>query len=134
MTLDLHCSYDRSKPAESFALTRTGYAATGTYDLRNSYTDSHSSGYSYTADAQYYFILPNKWRINPIFTYSQEQRSLTNGYYRLDRFDNERYEEFGLLPSTRDSLDMVIDAGNSHTETRYNCIPRYVMLTAGYKL
>lgn len=118
MTLDLHCSYDRSKPAESFDLTRTGYAATGTHDLRNSYTDSHSSGYSYNAEAQYYFILPNKWRINPIFTYSQEQRSLTNGYYRLDRFDNERYEEFGLLPSTRDSLDMVIDAGNSHTETK----------------
>ncbi len=61
MTLDLHCSYDRSKPAESFDLTRT--------DM-------------------------------------------------LHRLTNVRY---------------AINA-QGRTETRYNCIPRYVMLTAGYKL
>lgn len=114
LSVNLSGSYYNNKPAESFSLTRTDYAATGGQDLRNSYTDSHTSNYNYDISVNYDFALPGEWEIGPYLKYSQNQQSVTNGFYRLDMLDDERYEEFGLLPSTRDSLDMALDAGNSH--------------------
>lgn len=109
--------YYSNKPAENFSLSRTDYVATGKQDLRNSYTDSHTSNYSYSIEGNYQFALPDEWELISSVGYFQNQQSVTNGYYRLDMLDNERYEEFGLLPSTRDSLDMTLDADNSRIST-----------------
>lgn len=117
MSINISGNYYNNKPAEYFSLSRTDYVATSEQDLRNSYTDSHTSNYSYGITGEYQFALPDEWELNPSVGYWQNQQSVTNGFYRLDMLDNERYEEFGLLPSTRDSLDMALDADNSRIST-----------------
>ena len=117
ISADFYGTYYSHNPAENFRLSRTDYPANGTHDLHNNYTDSHTSNYTYDIDFSYNFILPDDWEINSTVGYMQNQQSVTNGIYRLDMLDNERYENFGLLPSTRDSLDMALDVDNSHIST-----------------
>lgn len=59
----------------------------------------------------------NKWSLKATYGYNQTYTSKANGHYRLDRFDNWTADELhpiGVLPSTRDSMLLTIDAGNTY--------------------
>ena len=106
-------SYSRRRPDESFSLTGTQYAADGTTDRRNNYADTRSESYSYRFGLSYDFALPDKWSVRPGVLYDQRRNINDNARYRLDRLAGDRYGHLGLLPSTRDSLLLALDADNS---------------------
>ena len=51
--------------------------------------------------------------MRPGVAYRQDSEINDNAHYRLDRLASDRYDELGLLPSTRDSLLLALDADNS---------------------
>ena len=106
-------SYSRRRPAEDFSLTGTQYATDGTTDRRNNYADTRSDSYSYRLGLSYDFALPDNWSVRPGVSYGQNRDINDNARYRLDRLASDRYDELGLLPSTRDSLLLALDADNS---------------------
>lgn len=121
--LSATASYGKGKPYESFRIDRTVYETTGDIDQRRRYTDSHNRNYSYTLSAGYRYVIPKLFDIELRTGYCQEFRSAANGNYRFDRFDNELPEQLDWLPSTRDSMMMALDAGNSYF---YATLNRYM--------
>lgn len=89
-------------------------------DRRNQYITTPSSNYRYNPWVNYQIHWLNDWNLGFTYGYQQTYNSNTNGIYRLDRLNGWETDELhtiGMLPSTRDSLLMSIDAGNSY---RYN--------------
>lgn len=114
LTVDLGGSYSHTNPSENFNYRNTKFAG-GVDDKRNIFTDNgNSKNYSYNANVGYMFSLPNSWGIflNHRFTKSYEHANPMQ--HRLDMLDDERFDEMGMLPSTHDSLQMVMDASNSY--------------------
>ena len=108
-------NYTSSKPNETFRLMDTRYATGMDADRRNSYTDNHSDSYSMEARTGYGLSLPDNWTIGLALSGRYEKENEHSNYHRLDLLDNDMYETNWLLPSTRDSLYMVLDGDNSHT-------------------
>ncbi len=113
VSLSAFYSYYRSHPAEQFGLNATRYASAQPADRRNNYTESRSEGYSYNLQASYYINLDNHWTLLPSITYFQSYSSDDDRRYRLDRLDAYADGPLGALPSTRDSLQLALDAHNS---------------------
>jgi len=89
---------------------------TASSDSRNQYTTQPSRSYSYNAKAQYTFHLLNRWSFLFYYMYGQDYSSEIKSRYRLDWLDgwSSGGHSLGDLPSTRDSLLLALDAGNTY--------------------
>jgi hypothetical protein len=84
-------------------------------DNRNKYTKDSSHSYEYSLGAKYGMHFLNKWNIELSYKYAQDYSWQTKSLYRLDWLGNGYADDFtGTLPSTRDSLLMALDYGNSY--------------------
>ncbi len=115
-------SYNKSKPSESYSLSRTYYAQTDSTGLRHYYNDTHSSSYSYSAQFGYHFQMPNRWFISPEARYQQNWNKGVNDNFRLDWLKEvaSDKQQTVWLPSTRDALLSVKDHDNSDTQIALN--------------
>ena len=104
---------NRTKPSDDFSRQLTHYTTSGNNDLRDRYADTHSDDYNWNVGGSYNVALLNKWNIRPSVRYQQAWTSNHNSNYRLDWLGSMRPHDMGWLPSTRDSLLMVIDTNNS---------------------
>jgi len=92
---------------------------TVTSDNRNQYTTKPNRTYNYKAKAQYTFHLLNRWSFLFYYMYGQDYSSEIKSRYRLDWLDgwSSGGHSLGDLPSTRDSLLLALDAGNSYKKS-----------------
>ena len=96
----------------------------GSNDRRNQFVETPSNSYRFNPWASYEIHWHNDWSLETVYGYIQTYNSNTNGLYRLDRlngWETDNLHPIGALPSTRDSLLMSIDAGNSY---HYNQLDR----------
>lgn len=110
--------YRRRKPDDSFSRRRTLYATTGETDTRHIYNDKHNESYFYNIAARYTYNMGNYWQLYPEVSYKQEQQSIHDLQYRLDRLSADGYNEYGelgWLPSTREAMLTALDTDNSST-------------------
>ena len=117
LSVNAQYMWQRRSPDGQFALSGTQYAAALPADRRNYYTDAGEESYSYSFDIGYFFALPEGWYVSPSFSYGQDWRSASTSRYRLDRLGEGWDDETGLLPSTRDSLQLAFDWDNSDWST-----------------
>jgi hypothetical protein len=90
-----------------------------TNDNQNKYNTTPNKYYNYNAKAQYSFHLLSNWSFLFYYIYSQSNSSEVNSLYRLDRLNGwgtNSGHSLGDLPSTRDSLLLALDAGNSYNK------------------
>lgn len=82
----------------------------------NQYIKDPSHNYLYKANMEYNIHLMSNWNFNLKYTYQQEYRHEVHDLYRLDWiYDAEGNNRANnVLPSTRDSLLMAMDRGNSY--------------------
>ncbi len=116
ISLSMNANYNQTKPSDSFSLLATSYVAADSSDLRSTYGDNHYRGYNFAPTVGYSLVLPKKWRTMFVFSYKQAFNSAHNELFRLDRLAGFN-GDFGVLPSTRDSLLLATDVPNSHTHT-----------------
>ena len=117
ISVSLSGNYNNLKPNESFSLSRTFYAQTGSEDLRHYYNDTHNNSYSYQAQLGYTLQLLNRWFIISEINYGQEMTDATNDYFRLDRLYTvaEDTKQTVWLPSTRDALMAAFDDNSDYS-------------------
>ena len=116
-------SYNSQKPSDSFSRSNTRYAQTAQQpDFREYYVDTHGDSYNYSVSGNYIFQLLNRWYIGPTLSYSQTMNNTHNSNYRLDWLGNMTTDnhDLGWLPSTREALEGVLDAGNSDSHIHLN--------------
>jgi len=90
-----------------------------TTDNQNKYNTTPNKYYNYNAKAEYTFHLLSNWSYLFYYIYSQSNSSEVNSLYRLDRLNGwgtDSGHSLGELPSTRDSLLLALDAGNSYNK------------------
>lgn len=128
INLTLSGSYSSSTPGYNHSIRLTEYAMEGTSDLRNNYNDFSSRYYNYSASLEYTLKLGGNWRMSPRIGYSQNYNQNENSNYRLDWLGSmppggsgSGMPPMDYLPSTADSLQMALDAGNSYS---YNTMHR----------
>lgn len=118
VSLMLNGSYTSNKPQQSFNNSENKYLREERLDMRRVYADTHNYSYNYDATADYRIPF-GSWRLNVSQKYSQNLFSANNINYRLERLGGV-YSQFdkrqtSMLPSTRDSLLIALDAQNSQT-------------------
>ena len=88
-------------------------------DSRDQYTTQPSKSYNYKATAQYTVHLLNRWSFLFYYMYGQDYSSEIRSRYRLDWLDgwSSSGHSLGDLPSTRDSLLLALDAGNTYQKS-----------------
>ena len=122
---DLDGTYNFTKPSDTYSLSANEYMKEGTTDVRNIYTDGHTSSYWYHADLRYEVMLTSRFSLQAFAGYRQELQSTNSLSYRLDRLGAQWASptggRTGYLPSTRDSLLLAFDADNS---SRYSDLTR----------
>lgn len=118
---------NRTKPADQLSRNGTYYAQTGQTDFRYVYADTRTNGYRYDASVEYNLNLNE--HIGPgIRLFYQHNYSKNRGLnYRLEQLHGQYAEAddafdydhklTSYLPSTRDSLQMSLDAQNSSAYT-----------------
>ena len=122
ISISLNGNYSRTKPSDSYTLTRTYYAQTDSTGLRHYYADSHSNSYGYQAQASYTLQLLNRWFVSAEVGYKQEMDNATNDMFRLDWLSHVAADrrQVEWLPSTRDALLSVREEGNSDASLQMN--------------
>ena len=93
--------------------------STASSDSRDQYITDPNKSYNYKAKAQYTVHLLNRWSYLFYYIYGQDYSSEINSRYRLDWLDgwSSGGHSLGDLPSTRDSLLLALDAGNTYKKT-----------------
>jgi hypothetical protein len=123
--LELYTNASREKPSDSFSRDQTDYIKNDSTDYRHRYIDRHSQRYNYHVGSVYTFNFLSGLSILARLSYEQDNNNSLNANYRLDRLGAqwESSPTHGLtyLPSTRDSLQLAMDAQNSN---HYNMFTR----------
>ncbi len=104
-----------NKPNDSFSLNKMNYAAEGTKDVRNLYSDQHAHSYEYDLGLQYELGLSHGWRILFPLRFRQAYQNRHHSNYRLDRLEEGGFDELGTLPSTTDQWLKAQDADNTYS-------------------
>lgn len=118
-----------------YAIDRLDYLqGEGENDHRNQYTTTPSDNYRFNPWTEYEIHWLNDWNLKFTYGYQQLYESNTNGVHRLDRlqgWETDDLHPIGMLPSTRDSLLLSIDAANSY---HYNQLERRhdIFITPSY--
>ena len=90
-------------------------------DYRNRYTRVPTKQYTYEAKVEYTLHWLSRWNLAVNYGYSQNYNGNGNYMYRLDRLDgwtSDGLHEIGILPSTRDSMLLALDAQNTYSYTQ----------------
>lgn len=114
LSLEAGLSYDRTIPNEIFNNTNIRYA-TASDERREQYSDLSTSGYQYNTSLSYRYGLATNMGLSLKAEYSQEWKDERQSNYRLDLLGGATPHEIGWLPSTREALNMAIDAENSNS-------------------
>ncbi|MGN0220643.1 MAG: outer membrane beta-barrel protein [Prevotella sp.] len=120
LMLDIDLSYNNAKPSESFNNTRTYYAATGTTEVRNRFSDTRSMGYHYDAGLKYNLLLPNDWTLQTGYEYAQSYSSDHNERFNLERLSESDNNALGWLPSLQEDMMKAYDTENSRSYNELN--------------
>ena len=104
-----------NKPNDSFSLNKMNYAAEGTKDVRNLYSDQHKHSYEYSLGLEYKLGLAHGWEIRFPISFRQSYQNNHHSNYRLDRLEEGGFDELGTLPSTTAQLMKVQDADNTYS-------------------
>lgn len=84
-------------------------------ELQNQYSKEPTTRFRYKAWGSYNIHLLSKWNIAMGYEYEQRYRHEIHDKYRLDWLDGwSKSHHIGNLPSTRDSLLVALDYGNSN--------------------
>jgi len=123
--LEFLTNASREKPSDSFSRDQTDYIKNDSTDYRHRYIDMHSRRYNYHVGSVYTFNFLSGLSILARLSYDQEQNNSLNANYRLDRlgaqWEADATHGLTYLPSTRDSLQLTMDVGNSN---HYNLFTR----------
>ncbi len=95
------------------------YLQNNTTDNRNKYNTTPNESYDFNVRGEYTFHLLSKWNYVLYSLYTKRFSSEVNSLYRLDWLNgwgNGSRHSLGDLPSTRDSLLLALDAGNSYNK------------------
>ncbi len=90
-------------------------------DDRNQYTSVPTKQYTYEAKAEYTLHWLSRWNLAVNYGYSQNYNGNGNYMYRFDHLDgwaSDGLHEIGVLPSTRDSMLLALDAQNTFRYTQ----------------
>ena len=122
--IGLGASGSKTYSPESFTQSHYYYHKTGTADKRNQYSYSLPESYSLSARLQYTYRLSKAVRLEPHYDIAPSYSTSDELQYRLDKLDEtwapDGTHAFRSLPSTRDSLQMALDADNSRSQTTRN--------------
>lgn len=90
-------------------------------DYRNHFSSIPNKQYTYEVKAEYTLHWLSRWNLAINYGYSQNYNGNANSLYRLDRLDGwgtDALHEIGILPSTRDSMLIALDAQNTYRYTQ----------------
>ena len=104
-----------NKPNDSFSLNKMNYAAEGTKDIRNLYSDQHAHSYEYGLGLEYNLGLSHGWEIAFPIGFRQGYENRHHSNYRLDRLEEGGFDDLGTLPSTTDQWLKAQDADNTYS-------------------
>ena len=91
--------------------------------LSNRYTHSPNNSSTFRIGPYYNITWINGWALRSSYDYYRDYNRQTRDEYRLDRLPNwedDTWHQFGMLPSTRDSLLIALDANNSYERKKTN--------------
>ena len=91
-------------------------------DFRNQYTHAPNTNWNASIGADYNYGL-GRHNLRLSYSYNHSYSDGEDSLYRLDRLDSLN-SQLGLLPSTREALESVLDATNSTTSTRHDNLQR----------
>lgn len=106
-----------NKPVDRFNKEHTTYAVTGETETTNKYTDRRSNNYRYNINGGYIYSLPDFWNLQASVLYEQKRETRYDYLYRLDRLDDEIYDQFGTIPVSEDDYMVAFDRENSEKST-----------------
>ena len=117
LDISINSNYNNSKPVEDFYRQNTYYASTGATEVRDRYTDSHSSSYHFSPRVGYFLQLPKEFMLATSYNYGQMFSSIHNDRFNLERLPESGDSELGWLPSLQDDMLAAFDADNSRQYT-----------------
>ena len=85
--------------------------------LSNRYTHSPNNSSTFRIGTFYNITWLNGWALRSSYDFYRDYNHQTHDDYRLDRlpgWEDDTWHQFGMLPSTRDSLLIALDANNSY--------------------
>ena len=91
--------------------------------LSNRYTHSPNNSSTFRIGPYYNITWINGWALRSSYDYYRDYNHQTRDEYRLDRlpyWEDDTWHQFGMLPSTRDSLLIALDANNSYERKKTN--------------
>ncbi len=117
--LSYNIDYKNTKNSAYNAYQLDYLQSTATSDNRNQYITQPSRSYNYETKAQYTVHLLNRWSYLFYYIYGQDYSSEIRSRYRLDWLNgwSSGGHSLGDLPSTRDSLLLALDAGNTYRKS-----------------
>lgn len=113
-----------NKPNDSFSLNKMNYAAEGTKEVRNLYSDQHKHSYEYSLGVEYSLGLSHGWDICFPISFKQGYDNRHHSNYRLDRLEEGGFDGLGTLPSSTDQWLKAQDSDNTYSSDLW---------TKGYK-
>lgn len=117
LTVDGKGSYSKVSPDRTFAMKHIDFTHSELPDFSNALLEYRSRAYDYSLSADYTFVFPSELRASVGIGYEQAYSHEDNDFFRLDWLEgyygmHER-SHIGVLPSTRDSMMMVVDIDNT---------------------
>ena len=114
-SLNMIGNVSHNKPNDTFTLNKMNYAAEGTTDVRNLYSDQHKSSYEYRVGLEYSLGLSHGWQIRFPINFGQGYENRHHSNYRLDRLEEAAFDRLGMLPSTTDQWLKAQDGDNTYS-------------------
>ena len=119
--LEIQANGSKTYSPQSFSQSQYRYYKTLTTDDRNEYSDNAPKNYRYSAELGYQYNLSKHVRLVPSYIIEKTYDSSDNMQYRLDQLGEawatDGEHDFGVLPSTRDSMMLALDLENSRSQT-----------------
>ncbi len=115
LSITSNMDISHNKPNDTFSLNKMNYAAEGTKDIRNLYSDQHKHSYEYSLGVRYTLGLSRGWRIEFPLSFNQGYQNRHHSNYRLDRLEEGGFDELGTLPSNTDQWLKAQDADNTYS-------------------
>lgn len=109
----------RDSKTRQYSINSTDYLKdVNGHEYRNEFLEMPEKKFRFNPWTEYEIHWLNNWNLKATYGYNQTNSSKTNNHYRFDRFADWGVEDdlhpIGVLPSTRDSMLMAIDANNSY--------------------